>query len=78
MIELSNEQIEIYKMDDEGRAYLKYNELVGGEPFGYCIGCPDIDSMYGGIVGLYQECIKQKKTWQELIGSGWDELQEND
>lgn len=72
-------QEEIFKSDPVGRAYWEYNEKVGGEPFGYCTGMStsvDIDKEYGGLVGLYHECIKQKKTWEELLGTSgnWDEI----
>lgn len=74
-------QKEIFKSTPIGRAYLEYNEKVGGEPFGYCTGMDldvDIDKEYGGIVGLYHECIKQRKTWEELLGTSgkWDEIPE--
>lgn len=80
-IEYDAVDIEIFEMTPTGRAYLEYNEKVGGEPFNdCCIGMPDfhVDRDYGGIVGLYHECIKQGKTWQELLGvSGkWDELED--
>ena len=55
------------------------NEKVGGKPFGFTIGMDlsvDIDKEYGGLVGLYHECIKQGKTWEELLGTdgNWDEI----
>ena len=79
-IEYDEDDIEIFKMTPIGRAYLEYNEAVGGEPFGECVGMPDfdIDKMYGGIVGLYHECIKQGKTWEELLQTSgkWDEIPE--
>jgi hypothetical protein len=69
--------IRIFKESAEGRAYLEYNDKIGGEPFNRWldIGDIDIDEQYGGIVGLYHECIKQGKTWQELLGTDgmWDE-----
>lgn len=62
----------------EGRAYLEYNDKIGGEPFGYCVGMPffDIEGKYGGLEGLYRECIRQGKTWEELLGTDghWDWL----
>lgn len=70
--------IRIFKESAVGRAYLEYNDNVGGEPFNECvdIGNIDLETEYGGIVGLYHECIKQGKTWQELLDSStnWDEL----
>lgn len=72
-------QEEIFSFTPQGRAYLEYNEKVGGEPFGYTIGMSmdvDIDAEYGGVVGMYHECIKRGKTWQELLGitGGADEI----
>lgn len=79
-IEYDSVQKEIFAMTAIGRAYLEYNEKVGGEPFGYTVGMPDVDieKDYGGLVGLYHECIKQGKTWEELLQTSgkWDELPE--
>lgn len=77
-IEYSKVEIEIFKLTPLGRAYLEYNEKVGGEPFGYCTGMPEfeIEEKYGGIEGLYAECVKQGKTWEELLKTTgrWDEI----
>lgn len=79
-IEYDAVQEEIFKTTAIGRAYLEYNEKVGGEPFRYTIGMPDFDieKEYGGLVGLYYECIKQGKTWEELLQTNgkWDEIPE--
>lgn len=79
-IDYDKEQMEIFSLSPIGKAYLEYNEKVGGKPFGYCTGAPDfhIDEKYGGIVGLYAECIKQGKTWEELLQTtgNWDEIPE--
>lgn len=79
-IEYTKTDIEIFKLNSIGRAYLEYNDKVGGEPFGYCTGMPDfeVEEKYGGIEGLYEECIKQGKTWEELLNTigKWDELPE--
>ncbi len=54
----------------EGRAYLEYNEKVGGEPiglivpFGYPPGVPE----RGGVIAVYEECIEKGVTWEELLG----------
>lgn len=62
---------EIFSCTDIGRAYLEYNRQIGGDPFGFTTGMPLIDlDLYGGIAGMYQECIKQGKTWEELLQ--WD------
>lgn len=79
-IEYTKTDIEIFKLNSIGRAYLEYNDKVGGEPFGYCTGMPDfeVEEKYGDIEGLYEECIKQGKTWEELLNTTgkWDELPE--
>ena len=38
----------------------------------------EVEEKYGGIEGLYEECIKQGKTWEELLNTTgkWDELPE--
>ncbi len=68
---LSKVDIKLLSESDVGRAYLEYNNTIGGEPFNEClaIGNIDIEEQYGGIVGLYHECIKQGKTWEELLGT---------
>lgn len=74
---LSAFDIEILSLSPEGKKYLEYNETIGGERFGYCIGCPDIDTLYGGEIGLYEECIRRGVTWEELLDKrkqNWDEL----
>ena len=76
-------QRDIYSRSPIGRAYLEYNDKVGGEPFGFNGAMPvdvldAVDVKYGGVVGLYHECIKQGKTWEVLLDTSgkWDELQE--
>lgn len=77
-IEYDAVDIDYFKSSARGRAYLEYNDKVGGEPFNewLAFGVVDIDEQYGGVVGLYHECIKLGKTWQELLGieSNWDEV----
>ncbi|WP_164525481.1 hypothetical protein [Siminovitchia acidinfaciens] len=65
--------IKILKTTQEGRKYIEYHEKFNNIPFAYGVGMPNIDEMYCGVIGLYDECIKQNTTWQELVGSGWDE-----
>lgn len=80
-IDYDEDMIKLYSRDAEGKAYLEYNDKVGGEPFNnLCIGAPDfhIEEQYGSVEGLYKECIKQGKTWEELLQTTgkWDELPE--
>ena len=37
-VEYGKEQLELFELSPLGRAYLEYNEKVGGKPFGYCTG----------------------------------------
>lgn len=77
-VKLNAFDIEILNESDEGKKYLEYNSKVGGEPFGYCEGMPDlgIEDNFGGVVGLYEECMKRNITWQELLKTSgkYDEL----
>jgi hypothetical protein len=69
-IEIDDIQKELCQLDEEGRAYLEYNDKVGGEPIGLTVpfGYPEgVDEM-GGVIAVYKECIRQNKTWQELLG----------
>ena len=55
---------------EEGRKYLEYNDKVGGEPIGLIIpfGYPDGVEEMGGVIAVYEECIKQGRTWEDLLG----------
>lgn len=66
-VKLLPEQIEMYQLDEEGKAYLEYNEKVGGEPFGYSFDGLSLVDKFDNITELYRECIKQNKTWEELL-----------
>lgn len=76
-VKLDKFDIEFLNMTPEGQKYLEYNEKIGGERFGYCIGCPDIDALFGGEIGLYEKCIESGIPWEKLLKkdeSNWDEL----
>lgn len=66
-VKLLPEQIQVYEMDEEGKAYLEYNDVVGGEPFGYSFDGLSLVGKFDTITDLYKECIKQKKTWDEVL-----------
>jgi hypothetical protein len=68
-IDYSKSDIELFKMDDEGRKYLEYNDKVGGEPIGLTVpfGYPKGVQEMGGVIAVYDECIKRKITWEELL-----------
>ena len=77
-VNLSEFDIEVLNITPEGQKYLEYNEKIGGERFGYCIGCPDIDTLYGGEIGLYEKCIELGVPWEKLLKKNeqnWDELE---
>lgn len=69
-IEYDETDIELFKMDEEGRKYLEYNDKVGGEPIGLTVpfGYPEGVEKMGGVIAVYDECIKQGITWEELLG----------
>lgn len=78
-VKLDKIDIKLFNKTPEGRAYLEYNEKVGGEPFNpFGVTSVDVQEEYGGVVGLYHECIKRGKTWEELLGTGADfDIMEN-
>lgn len=55
---------EIIANDEEGRTYLEYFDKFDSAPYGLCIGYPYVEN----ITALHKECIKQNKTWEELLG----------
>jgi hypothetical protein len=73
---LDADDIEILQEDEVGRKYLEYYKIFKSQPFGYTFGMPDIDKLYGGLIGLYDECIRVGKKWEQLIGTGFDEIRE--
>ena len=68
--ELEDWEIEDLKEEPEGRAYLEYNDKVGGKPIGLIVpfGYPEGVEEIGGVIAVYKECIKQGKTWEDLLG----------
>ena len=69
-IEHDQFDLECFRETEEGRKYLEYNEKVGGEPIGLIVpfGYPDGVEEKGGVIAVYNECIKQGITWEELLG----------
>lgn len=72
---LTELQIENFEMTEEGRAYLEYNEKVGGEPIGLVVPFgypPGVDRM-GGPIEVYKRCIAMDMQWERLLGfQDWD------
>lgn len=62
-------EIRSFKESEEGQKYLEYNDKVGGEPIGLIVpfGYPEGVEEMGGVVAVYDECIKQGITWEELL-----------
>ena len=62
-------EIELISTTEEGRAYLEYNDMVGGEPLGLTVptGYPDGVEEMGGVILVYKECIKRNITWEKLL-----------
>ena len=63
-------EIRSFKETEEGRKYLEYNDKVGGEPIGLIVpfGYPEGVEEMGGVVAVYEECIKQGVKWEDLLG----------
>ena len=74
-IQHDKDDIEIFNMTQEGKAYLKYNNEVGGEPIGLIMpmGYPDGVKEMGGVIAVYEQCCKQHKPWEELLNYSPDE-----
>lgn len=68
-IEYDETDIALFNMDEEGRKYLEYNDKVGGEPIGLTVpfGYPEGVEKMGGVIVVYDECIKRGITWEELL-----------
>lgn len=68
-IEYDAVDLKLFKETEEGRKYLEYNDKVGGEPIGLIVpfGYPEGVEEMGGVIAVYEECIKQGKTWEELL-----------
>lgn len=66
---LENWEIKRYEETEEGRAYLDYNEKVGGEPIGLTVpfGYPPGVEERGGVIAVYKECIEKGVPWEELL-----------
>lgn len=60
---------EIMSKTAEGRAYLEYNDKVGGEPIGLTVpfGYPPGVDEAGGVVAVYRKCIELGVTWEKFL-----------
>ena len=68
-IQYENWEIKLFKETEEGQKYLEYNDKVGGEPISLMVpfGYPEGVEEMGGVIAVYDECIKQGITWEELL-----------
>ena len=68
-IEYDSVDLKYFNETEEGRKYLEYNDKVGGEPIGLIIpfGYPDGVEEMGGVIAVYEECIKRGIPWEELL-----------
>ena len=68
-IEYDSADVQLFKGTPEGKKYLEYNEKVGGEPIGLTVpfGYPQGVEEMGGVIAVYEECIKQGVTWEDLL-----------
>lgn len=68
-IQYDAEDLEMFNESEEGRKYVEYNEKVGGEPIGLIvpIGYPAGVEEMGGVIAVYEECIRRGITWEELL-----------
>lgn len=68
-IQYDDVDLKCFQETDEGRKYLEYNDKVGGEPLGLTIpfGYPNGVEEMGGVIAVYDECIKRGVTWEELL-----------
>jgi len=69
-IEYDDVDIKEFKKSAEGRSYLDYNDKVGGEPLCMMVpfGYPEGFEKYGSVIAVYEACIREGKTWEELLG----------
>ena len=69
-VEYESWEIKMFNETEEGKKYLEYNDKVGGEPISLMVpfGYPEGVEEMGGVIAVYEECIKQGITWEELLG----------
>ena len=68
-IQYEDWEIKLFKEFEEGQKYLEYNEKVGGDPIGLIVpfGYPEGVEEMGGVIAVYEECIKQGISWEDLL-----------
>lgn len=65
----------LLSQDAQGQAYLRYYDVTGGEPIGLTVpyGYPDGVEQMGGVIAVYEGCIKLGVTWETLLGVVYDD-----
>ena len=69
---LSKQDKELMARTPEGKAYVEYNEKIGGDrlapevPFGYPAGIQEYIEEHG-IEQIYKECISKGISWEEMF-----------
>ena len=68
-IDYDSLELKQFNETEEGRKYVEYNEKVGGEPIGFIVpfGYPPGVEEMGGVIAVYEACIRQNKPWEELL-----------
>ncbi len=68
-IEYESWEIKMLGETEEGQKYLEYNDKVGGEPISLIIpfGYPKGVEEMGGVIAVYEHCIKHGITWEDLL-----------
>ena len=68
-IQYEDWEIKLFKETEEGQKYLEYNDKVGGEPISLIVpfGYPEGVEEMGGVIAVYNECIKKGITWEDLL-----------
>ncbi|HEY4601540.1 MAG TPA: hypothetical protein VIG73_09765 [Cerasibacillus sp.] len=70
MCQVDDYILEMWKETEEGRKKLEYWNKFKGNPPGLFIGMPSLEEYDDDLVKLMDACIKQNKTWEELLN--WD------
>lgn len=68
-VEYDSVDLKYFNETEEGRKYLEYNDKVGGEPIGLMVpfGYPEGVEEMGGVIAVYEHCIKHKIKWEDLL-----------
>lgn len=67
---LTEAQKALYSTSEDGKAYIAYNERIGGESLGLDVpvGYPEGVEEQGGVIAVYEKCIEKGIAWEELLG----------